>query len=199
MRFENIVQHSSGGRAVNVAFYCGFKVANSDQQRARKKERVTQQSRLWLPSPVNPQQPELPLKELGLPTRPALLGRFLPAWRSAFYQRVRRLQLSLTLKLPLGAAEHTGSPHSSEQDDSKGGSCPWWHRTTMEPNPCGARPGAAGKASHLPHGCCQNPIPVHFTVSVPLIPAVCWADLENIPNNIKVADKVIEHNSCAFC
>lgn len=26
--FENIVQCSSDGRAVNVAFYCGFKVAN---------------------------------------------------------------------------------------------------------------------------------------------------------------------------
>ncbi|RMC07979.1 hypothetical protein DUI87_15451 [Hirundo rustica rustica] len=100
--------------------------------------------------------------------------------------------------MPFSAAEHTESPHSSEQANGKGVPALGDHGTTREPEPRtrGARPGAAGKASPLPLGCCRNPIPVHMehlAISVTLIPAVRWADLENIPNNIKVADKVIEH------
>lgn len=162
---------------------------------------MVQRSQLWLPSRINPAAAWAAPEKPGPAHSLAQLGRFLLTWRSTFYQRTRRLQLSLTLKMPLGAAECTELLHSLERGNGKGVPAPGDHGTTTEPEPrtCGARPGAAGKASYLPLGCCQNHIPVHFTVSVTLIPAVHWADLESIPNNIKVDDKVIEHDSYTFC
>lgn len=159
---------------------------------------MTQQSRLRLPSHVNPQQPELPLKGLGLPTRPALLGRFLPTWRSAFCQRMRRLQLSLTLKSPLGAAEHTGSPHSLEWDNGNGVPALGDHRTTTEPEPRTWGQGQEQQGGHLTFPMAAARIPSQSTsLSVlTLIPALHWAELENIPTNIKVAKT---HDSCTFC
>lgn len=117
---------------------------------------------------------------------------------------MRRLQLSPTLKTPLGAGEHSESLRSSERGNGQDVPALGDHSTTTEPEPRtrGARPGAEAKASHLPLGCCQNPTPVHvehFAISVTLIPAAHWGDLENIPNSIEVADNNRTHDSCAFC